>query len=288
MNAKEKNTLMEFFGDKISEFNSAVENRLEASSENDKSSWENGDYNYLVSEADINYDNITLCEDLQYLVDKNIATKEEIVDEAINYGFFEPDYRSQCSPFNYGSAYENEIYCIPVPETSDQIDPDSFKEYAPTEIELTYDREELKGWVSGDYFDEYFKLFENKESVYLTYNNDYDIVRFVISDIEGLLSLHEDKIKEAKSKSNVKFTIYDSFDGEIGSDYQKRDLNFVCNGSGDVYCKDCGEPWDRAHILEVLENEEDDFKEIILTQPSDDPHGDNYIQIKAVKGCRCC
>ena len=63
------------------------------------------------------------------------------------------------------------------------------------------------------------------------------------------------------------------------------DLDYCCNINGhDVFCKTCNEPWENYHV----QDSQNEFKTIYLTQPSDDPDGDNFICIDSVDGCDCC
>lgn len=68
----------------------------------------------------------------------------------------------------------------------------------------------------------------------------------------------------------------------------RRALKTAGNMNGkDVYCENCGEPWENAHIVEDFTDKQ--LKEdVIFGNYSDDPYGDNETCIVGLKTCECC
>lgn len=183
---------------KLELFEKFVESEIELNIENDKQQVENGEYDYLVESGNIaDEDNISLSEDLEEALEKSSISKHSLVEQAIATENFFLEYNTQSSPFEYGSADEDEFHCIQWGGDKElQLDLNKVELFRPSfDVKSFFKNiDEFKDYVnyhigSHDHLKSFFAFFAlGESSQWVRYNTDYDIIRVKIKDIEPLLS----------------------------------------------------------------------------------------------------
>lgn len=192
---------------KLREYEDFIESSIEGAISGDEESINNGEYKYLVEDHCFQ-DDMPLSESLQEALDESSISLGDLIKKVINDDNFDMNYESLSSPFQYGGAEENEFYSLQWGGDKDyQIDRENVAQFIPSfslkeEFESFSEFEEYVRYNIGyvDYLDKYWEVcVSNAQTITITYNTDYDVVRCVINDEESLIEFLKENKKPEES-----------------------------------------------------------------------------------------
>lgn len=221
--------------EKLEKFEKYIESSIEVNKESDQESIKNGEYKYLIESHNIQ-DDCELSESLQEALDNSSLSKDDLLEKVVKDENFEMEYEELASPFQYGGAMENEFYCLPWGGDREcQIDREQVQEFLPSfdlkqEFSSLSEFQEFVDYNIGR--QDYLKQFWNFATTSLThtqiiYNTDYDVVRCLIEDEEGLIEFLKQNPKPEEPFERKKLKL-------VMSDYHN-----LRNGH-DGFCIKCG------------------------------------------------